>query len=223
MMKSKCLLLLLSIGMALPIWAFEVKYTKPVKAWITITDTDKEYVISGLFARETRFTAAVNRERERKYIRLLAENSLMRFLKQMKKEAVTFSGAQITSNLTSAGPDEKISFKYVILKSNCKTFSAPKEPAVTAESSTETGKSATAAQENTPSKSAEQDTEQVASTAPAETSEESRSDLSDSEPMIFEIATAQEIFDASWRIAREKELQSQSRFNRLIGDFEKRK
>ena len=173
MAKLKHLLLLAAISTAFVSSAFEVRYTKPVKALVTVSTVGGEYVVSGLLEHETRFSAAVNRERERKYIRLLAENSLMRFLKEEGVAGISFSGASISSNRTSVSLDEKISFKYVIPKANCKKVyksdltatgaTAEKAPAPTATAPT------AAAAEKAPAPTATAPAAAAAEKAPAPT------------------------------------------------------
>ena len=219
-MSSKKILFPLFFCLAISVFASEFKYTKPVKALVKVSVTENEYCVTGLFEREKMFSTAVNHAREKKYIRLFAENALIRYLKKNENmNSVSFSGADISSNLTTAGPDEKISFKYVVPFAGCKI--TRNQPRTAASSSGAVTKDAPASEvRNPPDDNAKTDKEKTSGDkCPADKSDKDQ----DTEAVTFEIASPQTVFDASWKLSDDIKIKSQQNINQLISDFEKQR
>ena len=222
-MSSKKILSLLFICIAISVFSSEFKYTKPVKALVKISVTENEYCVTGLFEREKKFSTAVNHARERKYVRLFAENALIRHLKKNENvNTVSFSGADITSNLTSAGPDEKISFKYVVPFTGCK-IKRNQTPSAASSLSGELPKDAPASEKQEPSDNDNETDEEKTSREKFPVDKSDKDHDQDAESVTFEIASPQTVFDASWKLSDDIKIKSKQNIDQLISDFEKQR
>ena len=192
---------------------------------VKVSVTENEYCVTGLFEREKMFSTAVNHARERKYVRLFAENALIRHLKKNENViSVSFSGADITSNLTTAKPDEKISFKYVVPFSGCQI---KRNQSRTAASASGSVKDLPASDKQNPPDANDEDDEEDDNNEDDETSRNKFTADSnkeqDAEEVTFEIASPQTVFDASWKLSDNIKIKSQQNIDQLISDFEKQR
>lgn len=185
------------------LFSAEYKYVKPVKALISVIEKDNCYYISGCFAREKRFSKAFNKQHERKYVMLFAENALMRFLNKKDIKSISFQAAQIKSNISTAKDDENISFTYVIPVQNCK-FEYVAKPVVASETAP------------TPAP-AGKDSVHTAEKNKSETS----IDNNDKQNIVFEIASPEEIFNDSWKAPSAIEQNHKDNVDKIISDFNK--
>lgn len=209
MMTLKYLLTTLSFCLAISGFCLEFKYTKPVKALVKVAIEENKYCVTGVFERETRFSASFNRARERKYVRLLAENALLRFLKAREKiDSIEISGAEISSNLVEAKPNEKIWFRYLVSASAVK-------PGVRLNPKPASGKLSATPEESSPAPSESKSVDNEGNKVKQDGQEEDK--------ISFEIASPETVFDSSWTLLGHAESESRQNINRITSDFEKMK